>query len=209
MIGLQDERRVNIRPAKQMWLPFEIKGGLFTSKADTASPVEDEQLMEKVVDRDNLLTALQNVKRNGGSPGIDGMTVKDLPEYLKRRWPKIRRQLLSGTYEPQAVRRVEIPKPGGGIRQLGIPTVLDRFVQQALLQVLQQDCDATFSEFSYGFRPKMIDQQNGILSLQLRGERSGSGDGRVYTITITATDESNNDSQAEVKIIVPHDNSKK
>jgi len=145
---------VNNRPAKQLWLPFEIKGGLFTSKADTASPVEEEQLMEKVVDRDNLLTALRNVKRNGGSPGVDGMTVKELPEYLKRRWPKIRRQLLSGTYVPLPVRRVEIPKPGGGIRQLGIPTVLDRFIQQALLQVLQQDWDTTFSESSYGFRPK-------------------------------------------------------
>ncbi|MBK5101792.1 MAG: group II intron reverse transcriptase/maturase [Desulfobacteraceae bacterium] len=110
--------------------------------------------MEKVVERGNLLTAFRNVKRNGGSPGIDGMTVKDLPEYLKRRWPKIRRQLLSGTYVPLPVRRVEIPKPGGGIRQLGIPTVLDRFIQQALLQVLQQDWDTTFSESSYGFRPK-------------------------------------------------------
>ena len=110
--------------------------------------------MEKVVDRDNLLTALRNVKRNGGSPGIDGMTVEELPECLKRKWPKIRRQLMSGTYVPLPVRRVEIPKPGGGIRQLGIPTVLDRFIQQALLQVLQQEWDATFSEFSYGFRPK-------------------------------------------------------
>ena len=145
---------MNNRPAKQLWLPFEIKGGLFTSKADTASPVEDEQIMEKVVDRDNLLTALRNVKRNGGSPGIDGMTVEELPECLKRKWPKIRRQLMSGTYVPLPVRRVEIPKPGGGIRQLGIPTVLDRFIQQALLQVLQQEWDATFSEFSYGFRPK-------------------------------------------------------
>ena len=154
MIGLQDERRVDIRPAKQLWLPFAIEGGLFTSKADTASPVEEEQLMERVVDRENLLTALRNVKRNGGAPGIDGMTVKELPEYLKRRWPEIRRQLMSGTYEPLPVRRVEIPKPGGGIRQLGIPTVLDRFIQQALLQVLQQDWDGTFSESSYGFRPK-------------------------------------------------------
>ena len=145
---------MNNRPAKQLWLPFEIKGELFTSKADTASPVEDEQFMEKVVDRDNLLTALRNVKRNGGSPGIDGMTVKELPEYLKRKWPKIRGQLMSGTYEPLPVRRVEIPKPGGGIRQLGIPTVLDRFIQQAFLQVLQQDWDATFSDSSYGFRPK-------------------------------------------------------
>ncbi|MBW2594710.1 MAG: group II intron reverse transcriptase/maturase [Deltaproteobacteria bacterium] len=110
--------------------------------------------MEEVVDRDNLLTALRNVKRNGGAPGVDGMTVKELPEYLKRQWPKIRRQLISGTYVPLPVRRVEIPKPGGGIRQLGIPSVLDRFVQQALMQVLQREWDATFSESSYGFRPK-------------------------------------------------------
>ena len=154
MIGLQDGGRVNNRPAKQLWLPFEIKGGLFTTKADTASPVEDEQLMEKVVDRENLLTALRNVKRNGGSPGLDGMTVEELPEYLKRKWPKIRGQLVKGTYVPSPVKRVEIPKPGGGIRQLGIPTVLDRFIQQALLQVLQQDWDVTFSDSSYGFRPK-------------------------------------------------------
>jgi retron-type reverse transcriptase len=102
--------------------------------------------MEKVVDRENLLTALRNVRRNGGSPGIDGMTVEELPEYLKRKWPKIRRQLISGLYMPLPVKRVEIPKPGGGIRQLGIPTVLDRFIQQALLQVLQPDWDATFLE---------------------------------------------------------------
>ena len=152
-MGLRDGRGVDIRPSKQLWLPFEIKGGLFTSKADTASPVEDEQLMEEVVDRDNLLTALRNVKRNGGSPGVDGMKVEELPEYLKRKWPKIRRRLLNGTYVPYPVKRVEIPKPGGGVRQLGIPTVLDRFIQQALLQVLQQDWDVTFSDSSYGFRP--------------------------------------------------------
>lgn len=154
MIGLQDGRGVNIRPAKQLWLPFEIKGGLFTTKADTASPVEEEQLMEKVVDRENLLTALRNVKRNRGAPGADGMTVEELPDYLKREWLKIRRQLMSGSYEPHPVKRVEIPKPGGGIRQLGIPTVLDRFIQQALLQISQQDWDATFSESSFGFRPE-------------------------------------------------------
>ena len=154
MIGLQDGRRVSNKPAKQLWLPFEIKGGLFTTKADTVSPVEEEQLMEKVVDRDNLLMALRNVKRNGGAPGIDGMTVEELPDYLKRKWPKIRGQLVDGTYVPSPVKRVEIPKPGGGIRQLGIPTVLDRFIQQALLQILQQEWDETFSESSFGFRPK-------------------------------------------------------
>lgn len=154
MIGLQDGRRVSNKPAKQLWLPFEIKGGLFTTKADTVSPVEEEQLMEKVVDRDNLLMALRNVKRNGGAPGIDGMTVEELPDYLRRKWPKIRGQLLDGTYVPLPVKGVKIPKPGGGIRQLGIPTVLDRFIQQALLQILQQEWDGTFSESSFGFRPK-------------------------------------------------------
>jgi RNA-directed DNA polymerase len=154
MIGLQDGRRVNNRPARQLRLPFEIKDGLFTTKADTANPVEEEQLMEKVVDRENLLTALRNVKRNGGAPGVDGMTVKELPDYLKREWQKIREHLTSGTYVPSPVKRVEIPKPGGGIRKLGIPTVLDRFIQQAILQVLQQDWDATFSDSSFGFRPK-------------------------------------------------------
>lgn len=133
---------------------MEIKGGLFTTKADTANPVEDEQIMEKVVDRENLLIALRNVKRNKGVPGVDGMTVEELPEYLKREWLKIRLQLVSGTYVPSPVKRVEIPKPGGGIRLLGIPIVLDRFIQQALMQVLQQDWDATFSDSSYGFRPK-------------------------------------------------------
>lgn len=145
---------MDIRPAKQLWLPIEIQGGLFTSKADTVSPVEDEQVMEQVVERGNLLSALGNVRRNGGSPGIDGMTVEELPEYLKRKWPEIRCQLTSGKYVPLPVKRVEIPKPGGGIRQLGIPTVLDRFIQQTLLQVLQQDWDATFSDSSYGFRPR-------------------------------------------------------
>jgi RNA-directed DNA polymerase len=154
MIGRQDGRRVDIRPARQLWLPFEIKGGLFTTKADTCNPVEEEQLMEEAVSRENLLTALRNVKRNGGVPGIDGMTVEELPDYLKRRWPMIRRQLVSGTYKPQPVKRKEIPKPGGGVRQLGIPTVLDRFIQQALLQVLQQDWDADFSDSSFGFRPE-------------------------------------------------------
>ena len=154
MIGLQDEERVDIRPAKQLWLPFKTKDALSISETDTANPVEDEQLMEQVVDRDNLFAALKKVKQNRGSPGVDGMKVEELPEYLKREWPRLRGQLLSGTYEPQPVRRVEIPKPGGGIRQLGIPTVLDRFIQQAVLQVLQKDWDATFSEFSYGFRPK-------------------------------------------------------
>lgn len=109
--------------------------------------------MERVVERANLLAALARVKRNGGSPGMDGMTVEELPGYLKAHWPEIREALLAGRYQPQPVKRVEIPKPGGGVRKLGIPTVLDRFIQQALLQVLQPAWDGTFSAGSYGFRP--------------------------------------------------------
>ena len=109
--------------------------------------------MEAIVARDNLRKALARVRRNKGAPGIDGMTVEELPRYLKDHWPTIRSQLLDGTYRPQPVLRVEIPKVGGGVRALGIPTVLDRFIQQAVLQVLQTDWDPTFSATSYGFRP--------------------------------------------------------
>lgn len=111
------------------------------------------QLIEEVVQRENLLKALKRVKANGGAPGVDGMTVQQLPDFLRAHWPRIKEELLTGTYRPQPVRRVEIPKPDGGTRQLGIPTVLDRFIQQAVLQVLQRRWDRTFSESSYGFRP--------------------------------------------------------
>jgi RNA-directed DNA polymerase len=109
--------------------------------------------MEAIVARENLKKALAQVKRNKGAPGIDGMRVDDLAGHLKEHWLTIRRQLLDGTYEPQPVRRVEIPKASGGKRSLGIPTVLDRFIQQAVMQVLQADWDPTFSEASFGFRP--------------------------------------------------------
>ena len=117
------------------------------------APVDARVLMERVLERGNLFRALRQVRRNGGSPGIDGMSVESLGDYLRRHWPEIRHGLLEGTYRPQPVRRVEIPKPGGGMRPLGIPTVLDRLIQQALLQVLQADWDGSFSEHSYGFRP--------------------------------------------------------
>jgi len=116
--------------------------------------VDSERLMEEVCKRENCLQAYKRVKSNKGSAGIDGMTVEDLPCYLKEHWPAIREQLLSGTYKTQPVRRVEIPKPDGGVRQLGIPTVLDRMVQQAVMQVLQGRWDAEFSQHSYGFRPR-------------------------------------------------------
>ena len=112
-----------------------------------------EQLMEEVCERENCKQALARVKANKGSPGVDGMTVHDLPVHLKQHWPAIRDQLLNGTYKPQPVKRVEIPKPDGGMRKLGIPTVLDRFIQQAVMQVLQRRWDGTFSKHSYGFRP--------------------------------------------------------
>jgi RNA-directed DNA polymerase len=123
------------------------------AKCSAESLASDEQWMERICQRENLWQALKRVKRNGGSPGIDGMTVDELPGYLKQHWLEIREQLLNGTYQPQPVRRVEIPKPDGGVRKLGVPTVLDRMIQQAVMQVLQGSWDNTFSESSYGFRP--------------------------------------------------------
>jgi RNA-directed DNA polymerase len=117
------------------------------------SPAGTTRLMEEIVDRENLKEALRRVKANKGSPGVDGMTVNQLDDYLKQQWPTILEQLLSGTYKPKPVKRVEIPKPDGGVRKLGIPTVLCRFVQQAVMQVLQRQWDPTFSNHSYGFRP--------------------------------------------------------
>jgi group II intron reverse transcriptase/maturase len=110
-------------------------------------------LMEMACERRNLLAALKRVRQNAGSPGIDGMTAAALSDHLRVHWPRLREELLAGRYQPQPVRRVAIPKPGGGERELGIPTVLDRFIQQALLQVLQPLFDPTFSDASYGFRP--------------------------------------------------------
>jgi RNA-directed DNA polymerase len=123
------------------------------AKACLERPAAAGPSMEAVVERENLKTALARVKRNKGAAGVDGMSAGDLPAYLKEHWPTIRAQLLEGTYKPQPVRRVEIPKASGGMRPLGIPTVLDRFIQQAVMQVLQADWDGTFSETSFGFRP--------------------------------------------------------
>ncbi len=114
---------------------------------------DDHRLMERGVGRANALAALKRVRQNQGGPGADGMTVEELSPYLVTHWEHIREQLLAGSYQPQPVRRHDIPKPGGGTRQLGIPTVLDRFIQQCLLQVLQPQFDPTFSEHSHGFRP--------------------------------------------------------
>ena len=123
------------------------------TRNDTESPVGTEWLIEEMIDKDNLSRALKRVRQNRGSPGIDGMTIDELPGFLEENWSSTRRQLLEGTYKPQPVKRVEIPKPNGGVRKLGIPTVVDRLIQQMLLQVLQKRLDPTFSEHSYGFRP--------------------------------------------------------
>ena len=117
------------------------------------SPAVTERLMEEVCDGENLRSAWKRVQKNQGSPGVDGMTIDDAKDYLREHWPSIRSQLLDGTYQPKPVKRVEIPKPDGGIRKLGVPCVVDRLIQQAVLQVLQDRWDPTFSEHSYGFRP--------------------------------------------------------
>ena len=150
------------KSGEQLELPFEEAGE--ARQANGSGEVfratrGDERsgtgcLMEKVVERANLKAALKRVKQNKGGPGIDAMTVGELPDYLKREWERIRGELLSGTYQPQAVRRQTIPKAGGGERELGIPTVVDRFIQQAVLQILQPLLDPSFSDHSYGFRPK-------------------------------------------------------
>ena len=123
------------------------------AKRGLQSPTIGESLIEGVCERENLEQAWQQVRSNQGSPGVDGSTIDETRDYLREHWPAIREQLLSGTYVPQPVRRVEIPKPDGGVRKLGIPTVLDRFIQQAVMQVLQGRWDRTFSQHSYGFRP--------------------------------------------------------
>jgi len=145
----------------QLVLPFEDRGEAprtgRSAEAQTA-PGETEGsgtsgLMERVASRPNMLVAYRRVRRNKGSPGIDGQRVEDLATWLQANWEGVGEQLLAGTYHPTAVRRQTIPKPGGGERELGIPTVLDRLIQQALLQVLQPIFDRTFSDHSYGFRP--------------------------------------------------------
>jgi RNA-directed DNA polymerase len=126
-----------------------------TAARGSGHPGNDgDGLMERALSRPNLKAALKRVRKNKGSPGVDGMTTEGLLPYLWEHWARIREELLAGRYQPSPVLRRQIPKSGGGVRELGIPTVLDRFIQQALLQVLQPGFDATFSRHSYGFRPK-------------------------------------------------------
>jgi len=149
------------RMSRQLELPLEARGEAPKRQRSEEVPTaahgtgssRGSDLMERIVHRPNLQAALKRVKSNKGSPGIDGMTVDELSAHLRGHWQAIREQLLSGTYRPQPVKRQLIPKSGGGMRELGIPTVLDRFIQQAMLQVLQSDLDGSFSRHSYGFRP--------------------------------------------------------
>jgi len=134
--------------------PSGYVGAPSSSSAQLASSSREDQndLLEKMLEGDNLRLAYKRVVQNGGAPGVDGVTVAELQAYLKTHWETVKTELHTGTYRPRAVKRVEIPKPGGGIRLLGIPTVMDRFLQQALLQVMNPIFDAHFSWYSYGFR---------------------------------------------------------
>jgi len=135
--------------------PKSLLGGteLPVAKRMPKSPATMDHLMEEICESENLKQALKRVRSNKGSPGPDGMTVNELSKYLRKHWPEIRERLLLGTYDPKPVKRVVIPKDGGGERLLGVPSVLDRFIQQATMQVLQRMWDPTFSDHSYGFRP--------------------------------------------------------
>jgi RNA-directed DNA polymerase len=172
--------------SRQLELPFDGRGE--TSKdgrsveAQTARR-DDEgsgagDLMERVLERANLKAALARVRKNKGGAGLDGMRTEDLPEHLRRHWGRLREQLLAGTYQPTPVKRQEIPKSDGGVRQLGIPTTLDRFIQQALLQVLQPILDPGFSRHSYGFRPGRSAHQ------AIRAARGYVQAGRRYVVDV-------------------------
>jgi RNA-directed DNA polymerase len=156
-------RSASRQKSEQLELPLEDRGeapriprsgeALTATHGNERSGTDDALLMERVVERSNVEVALKRVRKNKGSPGIDGMTVQELSLHLEENWQDIRAQLLLGTYQSKPVRKQEIPKSTGGVRQLGIPCVLDRLIQQCVLQVLQPRFDPTFSEHSFGFRP--------------------------------------------------------
>ena len=158
-MNLKDDKQQNIQ--KQLDFPDVLTGEAreagreetesSRARSEPENPASTDRIMEEICEWENLKEAMWRVKANKGSAGIDGMSVDELPDYPALL--VIRERLLRGTYEPQPVKRVEIPKPDGGVRKLGIPTVLDRFIQQAVLQVLQKRWDPTFSEHSHGFRP--------------------------------------------------------
>ena len=147
---------------------------------DMARPRTDK-LMEEVLRRENLFKALKRVQKNKGAPGVDGMTVDELPAYLKNEWPRIRKELLEATYVPLPTRRKDISKPGGGNRMLGIPTVLERFIGQAILQILTPIFDPHFSEYSYGFRPGRNQRQ----AVEVAREIVRRGKGYVVDIDLS------------------------
>ena len=159
-MSLEDTMR---QTSRQLELSLDVRGetpnvcgsgeALTATHGNERSGNDDALLMERVVARDNVVAALKRVQKNKGSPGIDGMTVEALRDHLRETWPALREQLLAGTYRPRPVKRQLIPKSDGGVRELGIPTALDRFIQQALLQVLQPQIDPSFSSHSHGFRP--------------------------------------------------------
>ena len=146
-------------PCEGMLETKSNKGACSIALTETDREDGAENLLERILDRNNLNQAYLKVKRNGGSAGIDGMTVQEMLPYLKEHREELLESLISERYKPKAVRRVEIPKPDGGKRMLGVPTVIDRMIQQAIVQVLQPMYEPLFSESSYGFRPKRSAQQ--------------------------------------------------
>jgi group II intron reverse transcriptase/maturase len=156
-MGLEEGRHQKSKreplPRERDEVAITKQGGESSTAADGDERSGSEHLMERVVARENMRTALKRVRQNKGGPGVDGMTVDELPSHLHEHWLRIREALLVGQYKPQSVLRREIPKNGGGTRELGVPTVVDRLIQQAILQVLQPRWDTSFSESSYGFRP--------------------------------------------------------
>jgi RNA-directed DNA polymerase len=162
-MNLKSDKRLNIQlrldfpsaPTSEARQAGRKENESLSAVSEPERPANTSRIMEEVCERGNLREALRQVRGNKGSAGVDRMTVDQLGDYLKQHWPALREQLLNGTYEPKPVRRVEIPKPDGvGVRKLGIPTVLDRFIQQAAMQVLQRRWNPTFSQYSYGFRPR-------------------------------------------------------
>jgi RNA-directed DNA polymerase len=158
MISKQsDEAEALAREAKTKRMSRQLNTRRLGAERCTATSgrtkSEDHQLMEQVVERSNLRLAYQRVVENKGAPGVDNVTVAELKDWLKAHWPSVKQALLEGRYLPRPVRRVDIPKPSGGVRTLGVPTVVDRLIQQALHQVLQPRFEPTFSDGSFGFRP--------------------------------------------------------
>jgi RNA-directed DNA polymerase len=149
---------VDLRGSGRKLRMARVSGANLLGTSEQTEPGKPD-LIEKMLERGNLLKALQAVERNGGAAGVDGMEVTQLRAYLRKRWSTIKEQILKGTYQPRPVRRVDIPKPGGGTRMLGIPTVMDRLIQQAIHQILSPLWEPEFSAHSYGFRPGRSAQQ--------------------------------------------------